>query len=196
MTRRYFTLLLVALSGLGLVACQRTASLGGDSGPPSPDQGPVGRVPLGNPPGQPGSPASDISNPFEGDAEAVQDGKALFGQMNCVYCHGANGSGLMGPPLNGQGWRYGGAPAQIYNSIHNGRPQGMPAWGSALPPQEIWKLVAYIESLGGAAPPASPNAQKLATPTHSTTGPQPAGQAATDTAARDLARQNARGERQ
>jgi hypothetical protein len=25
----------------------------------------------------------------------------------------------------------------------------MPAWNRSLPPEEIWKLVAYIESLGG-----------------------------------------------
>jgi len=25
----------------------------------------------------------------------------------------------------------------------------MPAWNPALPPEEIWKLVAYIQSLGG-----------------------------------------------
>ena len=28
----------------------------------------------------------------------------------------------------------------------------MPAWNPALPPEEIWKLVAYVESLGGAYP--------------------------------------------
>jgi hypothetical protein len=28
----------------------------------------------------------------------------------------------------------------------------MPAWNPALPPQDIWKIVAYIESLGGTYP--------------------------------------------
>jgi mono/diheme cytochrome c family protein len=29
----------------------------------------------------------------------------------------------------------------------------MPAWGKALPPQDIWKLVSYIQGLGGAVKP-------------------------------------------
>jgi hypothetical protein len=28
----------------------------------------------------------------------------------------------------------------------------MPAWGQAMPPAEIWKIVAYIQSLGGSVP--------------------------------------------
>jgi hypothetical protein len=55
----------------------------------------------------------------------------------------------MGPNLTDSGWRYGGVPASIFSSIYEGRPQGMPAWNPALPPQDIWKIVAYIQSLGG-----------------------------------------------
>jgi hypothetical protein len=58
----------------------------------------------------------------------------------------------MGPDLTDKYWRYGGAPANIYKSIYDGRPKGMPAWGQAMPPQEIWKIVAYIQSLGGSVP--------------------------------------------
>ena len=47
----------------------------------------------GQPPGEPASPAASIANPYEGDAAAVAEGKALFCAMNCVYCHGDNGSG-------------------------------------------------------------------------------------------------------
>ena len=89
----------------------------------------LSRMPLGAPPGSPLELSTNLPNPYEGDAVAVSQGKTLFTTMNCVYCHGAGGSGLMGPPLNAPGWRYGGTPAQIYNSIHDGRPQGMPAWG-------------------------------------------------------------------
>ncbi len=55
----------------------------------------------------------------------------------------------MGPDLTDTYWRYGGLPAEIYQSIAQGRPQGMPSWGRALPPEDIWKLVAYIQSFGG-----------------------------------------------
>jgi cytochrome c oxidase cbb3-type subunit 3 len=140
----------------------------------------LSRIPLGAPPGEPIS--AGVRNPFEGDAQAVQDGKTLFASMNCVYCHGSQGSGLIGPPLDTPGWRYGGAPAQIYNSIHDGRPQGMPAWGARLPPDQIWRLTAYIESLGGAEPPATPQMAQLGGPQASTTGPEPADQVQADTA--------------
>ena len=83
------------------------------------------------PPGERATAAQTIANPFEGDADAIARGKVLYGSMNCVYCHGAGGAGLMGPPLNAHGWRYGGTPAEIFNSIHDGRPKGMPAWGAA-----------------------------------------------------------------
>ncbi|MEO7026257.1 MAG: cytochrome c [Caulobacteraceae bacterium] len=139
-------------------------------------------VPLGNPPGAP-IPGIEVRNPLAGPA-AVEGGKTLFGAMNCVYCHNANGAGLIGPGLQGPGWRYGGTPIQIYASIRDGRPKGMPAFGAKLPPDEIWKLVAYVESLGGASPPATdaspPNAPSV-------TGPQASRQQPGDTARREQA---------
>ena len=183
MTPRLFLPMLV-LAGLALAGCQPAS--GGATGPHQSAQPPsdqrLSQVPLGSPPGQPMSLGSTIANPFEGDAEAVARGKALFGAMNCVYCHGAGGSGLIGPPLNAPGWRYGGTPAQIYNSIHDGRPQGMPAWGGVLPPDQVWQIVAYVESLGGAQPPATPGMAALGAPQPSGTGPEPADQVQTDTA--------------
>lgn len=157
----------------------------------STDQPPLARVPadatlrqipLGAPPGQATSIAAAIGNPFEGDPAAIQEGKRLFGAMNCVYCHGPQASGLMGPSLNQPGWRYGGTPAQLYNSIHDGRPKGMPAWGERLPPQQIWQLVAYLESLGGAEPPAQRAMTTLGGAQPSTTGPEPADEQQADTA--------------
>ena len=142
----------------------------------------LSHVPMGAPPGSPLELSTNIPNPYERDAVAVGQGKTLFSAMNCVYCHGAGGSGLMGPPLNAPGWRYGGTPAQIYNSIHDGRPQGMPAWGQSLPPDQIWKLVSYIESLGGASPPATPKMVQIAGPQPSATGPQVADQSPADAA--------------
>jgi len=162
-------LITTALAG-SLAGCKR-AQGGSTTGPmttETPAAQTLSQVPLGAPPGQPID-TSGIKNPFDADPAAIQEGKQLFGAMNCVYCHGAGGSGLIGPPLNGPGWRYGDSPAQIYNSIHDGRPQGMPAWGDKLPPDQIWKLVAYIQDLDHHPQP-------------STTGDQPADQAPADTA--------------
>jgi mono/diheme cytochrome c family protein len=95
-------------------------------------------------------PVDEIANPLAGNASAIDDGHHLFIAMNCAGCHGYDAKGGMGPDLTDAYWRYGGAPASIFNSIYEGRPQGMPAWGHALPAGDIWKLVAFVQSLGGA----------------------------------------------
>jgi mono/diheme cytochrome c family protein len=98
---------------------------------------------------------ADLRNPLEGQPAAVASGKRLFVQMNCAGCHNYSLAGGMGPNLSDRYWRYGGTPAAIYQSIAGGRPQGMPAWYKALPPQDIWQLVTYIESYGGTTAPAA-----------------------------------------
>ena len=95
-----------------------------------------------------------IPNPYAGDMAAVKAGNDRFVEMNCAACHGFDLKGGMGPDLTDSYWRYGGSPADIYKSIFEGRPQGMPAWGRALPQADIWKIVTYIESKGGAFPPS------------------------------------------
>jgi len=107
-------------------------------------------VPLGQLAGAPYSVAAlSTPNPDHANPQAIEQGKQLYIQMNCAGCHAYNGKGNMGPDLTDSEWRYGGLPVQIYQSIFAGRPQGMPSWGAALPPAEIWKLVAYIQSFGG-----------------------------------------------
>ena len=174
----------VALLSLAAAGCKPATGGSTTAHPPFalPGDESLSRVPLGAPPGAPLGLSTNIANPYEGDAVAVAQGKTLFGAMNCVYCHGAGGAGLIGPPLDSPGWRYGGTPAQIYNSIHDGRPKGMPAWGSSLPPDQIWKLTTYIESLGGAAPPATPAMAQIGGPQPSATGPQVAEQVDKDAA--------------
>ncbi|MDQ6646027.1 MAG: c-type cytochrome [Pseudomonadota bacterium] len=93
--------------------------------------------------------AQSIRNPYAGNAQAVAEGATLYIRLNCAGCHAYNAKGNMGPNLTDTYWRYGGLPVDVYKSIADGRAQGMPAWGAALPPQDIWKLVAYIQSLGG-----------------------------------------------
>ena len=99
--------------------------------------------------------AIDMPNPLGNSASVIAEGKKLFIGMNCAGCHGYGGGGGMGPPLKDSYWRYGGAPVQIYRTLYEGRPQGMPAWGIALPPDQLWKLTAYVSSLGGGVKPAN-----------------------------------------
>ncbi len=46
-------------------------------------------------------------------------------------------------------WIYGSSPAQIYESIAEGRPNGMPSWGGQIQEYQIWQLVTYVRSVGG-----------------------------------------------
>lgn len=135
-----------------LVSCGRSEG-GSTAGPTvhaAPGMDVIAAVPLGTVAGAADSKlAWALPNPYEGNAQAVQEGHDLFVRMNCAGCHGYDAKGAMGPNLTDRYWRYGGVPVAIFKSIYEGRPQGMPAWNPALPPDEIWKLVAYIGSLGG-----------------------------------------------
>lgn len=53
----------------------------------------------------------------------------------------------MGPSLRDSTWLYGSDDASIYASISEGRQNGMPAWGTKLPREQVWKLATYIQSL-------------------------------------------------
>ena len=88
-----------------------------------------------------------LRNPYEGNAAAVATGGKLFVAYNCIDCHGADGSGAMGPSLADGRWHFGGTAAEVYESIYQGRPDGMPAWGSLLSSDQIWTLVTYVRSL-------------------------------------------------
>jgi cytochrome c oxidase cbb3-type subunit III len=96
--------------------------------------------------------SAETANPESSDPSAVAEGHKLFISMNCAGCHGYDAKGGMGPNLTDTYWRYGGTPAQIYQSIASGRPKGMPSWGKKLPARSIWQLTAYLQSLGGSFP--------------------------------------------
>jgi cytochrome c oxidase cbb3-type subunit 3 len=46
-------------------------------------------------------------------------------------------------------WIYGSQPENIYQSIQEGRPNGMPAWGSRLSSDMMWKITVYVMSMSG-----------------------------------------------
>jgi len=115
-----------------------------------PAEGTLAALPLGDLAGRVAvTPPALVADPLTGNAEAIADGHRLFISMNCAGCHGYDARGNMGPDLTDAFWRYGGTPSSIYKSIYEGRPKGMPAWGRALPAEEIWKIVAWLETLGG-----------------------------------------------
>lgn len=90
-------------------------------------------------------------NPAEHNAPALSEGKTLFASYNCAGCH-ANGGGGMGPALMDDEWIYGYYPDQIFRTILEGRPNGMPAFRGKIPDYQVWSIAAYVRSMGGLVP--------------------------------------------
>lgn len=84
------------------------------------------------------TPAETDAFGLTGDAAS---GEAIFGD-NCVFCHGADGSGTTAPPFADL------LPAltkqQAADAIVNGTDEGMPAFDGQLTEQEIADVVRYI----------------------------------------------------
>jgi len=97
---------------------------------------------------QPGPPrpARAVRNPLAGDAEAIEAGKQLFSQFNCAGCH-AGGGGAIGPALIDDQWIYGSSGGNIFWTIIEGRPQGMPSFGGRISEDQTWRIVAYVQSI-------------------------------------------------
>jgi len=87
----------------------------------------------------------------ERNAYDVAQGKRLFRWYNCGGCH-ARGGGGMAPALMDDKWRYGHTPEQIFATIVEGRPNGMPSFGGRIPNEQVWQLVAYVRSMSGLVP--------------------------------------------
>jgi cytochrome c oxidase cbb3-type subunit 3 len=85
---------------------------------------------------------------YEENAYSVAQGKRLYRWYNCSGCH-AQGGGGMGPALTDDQWRYGSEPAQIFSTIVQGRPNGMPSFGGHLSEDQVWQLTAYVRSMSG-----------------------------------------------
>lgn len=109
----------------------------------------------------PGFPSHDkplaLENPLEGNANAKKIGSQLYVSYNCIDCHGADGSGAMGPSLADGRWHFGGTAGELFESIYQGRPDGMPAWGGRIANDQIWSLITYIQSLSAGKDVATEN---------------------------------------
>ena len=67
-------------------------------------------------------------------------------KMNCAGCHAYDLTGGMGPDLTDPSWQYGSKPGEVYHTIAEGTPRGMPAWKDKMTADEIWQVVTYIQS--------------------------------------------------
>jgi cytochrome c oxidase cbb3-type subunit 3 len=96
-------------------------------------------------------PAPPTPQMYEESAYEVSEGKRLFNQYNCSGCH-ANGGGGIGPALMDNYWIYGSEPQNIFTTIIEGRPNGMPSFRNRIPEFQVWELVAYVRSMSGLLP--------------------------------------------
>lgn len=99
---------------------------------------------------EPGQKAAEIrtASGYEENAYEISQGKRWYKAYNCNGCH-AQGGGDSGPALMDDNWIYGSSPAQIFATIRQGRPNGMPSFGGHIPEEQIWQLAAYVRSLSG-----------------------------------------------
>lgn len=141
-------LLIGALAALALAACQRE-----DRNFAPPPSGSVAVNAVQMTPLHAGlePPPPPLSNAYQENAYAMSQGKRLFSAYNCNGCH-ANGGGGQGPALMDDVWIYGSAPQNIFATIVEGRPNGMPSFRGRIPDDQVWQLVAYVRSMSGLAP--------------------------------------------
>ena len=90
----------------------------------------------------------EVANRSEVNDADVAQGKQLFNQFNCSGCHAAGG-GAIGPALMDDEWIYGSSATNIFWTIIEGRPQGMPAFGGRIAEDQVWRIAGYVRSLSG-----------------------------------------------
>lgn len=84
------------------------------------------------------------------DAALIAAGQKVF-DANCQPCHGANGSGGVGPKLQPNAFIGSSQDAQVRATIENGRPgTAMPAWKGRISDQDVTAVVALLRSWQGA----------------------------------------------
>jgi mono/diheme cytochrome c family protein len=90
-------------------------------------------------------------NPYAGDQAAIAEGEALvMGELACGTCHGPDLTGAMGPNLTDSEWIYGDSDADLFETLTNGRPGGMPSFSAQTDEDTRWKVVSYLQSLSQA----------------------------------------------
>jgi mono/diheme cytochrome c family protein len=139
----YQRAILLTSAALALAACgeSRPPPLSAASARPTSASFPIGPQP------GPDRVLPVAANPYADDRTVLPEGRRLFVWYNCAGCHGDHAGGGMGPSLRDSTWIYGGRDADVFASISDGRTKGMPAWGTKLPPGQIWKIVTYIKSM-------------------------------------------------
>jgi alcohol dehydrogenase (cytochrome c) len=92
--------------------------------------------------------ADIANNPFANSPDAAAQGAALF-DRTCSGCHGPGATGGRGPALANGGLQHGSSDNEVFATIKGGvTGTQMPSF-TALPSDDVWRLVTYLKSLSG-----------------------------------------------
>jgi len=83
---------------------------------------------------------------YSGDKKAIEEGKEIFANT-CAPCHNADATGGIGPNLTAPTLKYGSTRPDLYESVTNGRPNGMPPFLPQIGAEKVSKVVAFLETL-------------------------------------------------
>jgi cytochrome c oxidase cbb3-type subunit 3 len=137
----------VVFAALTLAACEREKR-GAQLTAPGARTGTISLSDLH--PGESGT-VAETKNPAEAHAYDVSQGKELYSYYNCAGCH-FNGGGGIGPALMDDKWIYGSEPSNVFSTIVEGRPNGMPSFRQKINDEQVWQIVGYVRSLSGQLP--------------------------------------------
>ena len=93
-----------------------------------------------------------VTNPRQGDANAIRTGISLF-QSGCSDCHGIDAKGVLGPDLTAL-WASGTSDQRLFQTIRRGV-AGSPMPSSRASDDEIWAILAYLNTLATKVPVAA-----------------------------------------
>lgn len=82
--------------------------------------------------------------------DAVMDSARRIFDRKCGICHGADAKGQVSrfPDLTDDDWQWGGTPAQIEETIRNGRQALMVGWQASLGDDGVRQVASYVRDLG------------------------------------------------
>jgi mono/diheme cytochrome c family protein len=95
--------------------------------------------------------AQEYKPPSDMKAPAfIAEGQRLYNRSCAGQCHGRDGQeGFEGPSLLGKPYL---DPTFVYVTLITGRPgSAMPSWKGRLSDDELWKIIAFVSSLGDQA---------------------------------------------